>query len=52
MAITRERVFDKLQRLRDIVDDSTIVDILAIELSTDKLNEAIDDVAKDLDLEI
>ncbi len=52
MAISKGQVYDKLQRLRDTIDDSTIVDILAIKFSTDMLNEAIDDVAKDLDLEL
>lgn len=52
MAITREKVFDKLQALRDAVDDSTIVDIIIIKLKTDQLDELIDDVAKDLDIEL
>lgn len=52
MAITREKVFNKLQALRDVVDDSTIVDIIIAKLKTDKLNELIDDVAEDLDIEL
>ena len=52
MAITREKVFDKLQKLRDAVDDTTIIDILIVKLKTDQLDEIINDVVKDLDLEL
>ena len=52
MAITREKVFDKLQRLLDTIDSQVIVGIIAVKLPTDKLNDLIDDVAKDLDIEV
>lgn len=52
MAITREKVFDKLQKLLDATSSQMIIEIIAVKLSTDELNDLIDDVAKDLDIEI